>query len=711
MSSQYRGVVKIAGSLLRGWLVDDEHPDRRVRFNLLIDGQLRGTYAANRRRRFFIRHSDAGEDAHGFSIPIRRQWISGDLQSIDIEDPSDPGLRASLSVRLGPAANTHFADNVVGGQTSIGGGERAVHKAGAIFVSDEDEETGQDIRTQPGTKVILKQIADLQDADLANFLLAIDRDVVVPRLNKSEESGDWHGAAVYRRAFLGLPAEQRLSGLARIALKSRNHELAARLASAAAALRPHSFEANLLAGNAKSAQGEFDDALRHLRVADRLEAGGIRAKRELVLVLGKKLRGEAAAMDRREELRNEQLALLRGLSSCEDAIVRMKYCVPFAQALFAAGRYDDAIAAIDAVLSAAPNDTRALMLKARALVARNRIADANAIYQRILEVESDHKGARMNLRILAALVEDDRSRSEKEKDSFAQSGVPLSLHVIPSPDGTPLMHRLARIPQGWICVSESRPEEIAPEALSLLDANSMRRVGYAEIGSPDGRRLEFWRRDALIDLAESGLLESVDDAVALNRWKPFYCTPVRSDTAAHTSKPKRGVAALVSRNGAGLHGGDEHFLDNVADHHNRQGFEPIVVGTRADRKGEGDNSNGRRSIFIGDNIAELRKFFLESEVSLVHAISGAGFLVAEALNYTNIPFVYGVHSWNEILGDPGQEGHFDEVPVAGCFRREFLPILSRATSIYANSRFTQKVIEEGFGVRCPIIYAVPGERD
>jgi hypothetical protein len=389
----------------------------------------------------------------------------------------------------------------------------------------------------------------------------------------------------------------------------------------------------------------------------------------------------------------------------------MKYRVPFAQALFAAGRYDDAIAAIDAVLSAAPNDTRALMLKARAFVARNRIAEAHAIYQRILEVESDHKGARMNLRVLAALVEDDMPRSEREGDSSAQSGVPLFLHVIPSPDGVPLVHRLVRVPQRWICVSESGPEEIAPEALSVLDANSMRRVGYAEIGLPDGRRLEFWRRDALIDLAESGLLESVNDAVALNRWKPFYCAPVRSDTAARTFMPKRGVAALVSRNGAGLHGGDKHFLDNVADHHNRQGYEPIIVGTRADRRGEGGNSNGRRSIFIGDSIAELRKFFLESEVSLVHAISGAGFPVAESLNYTNIPFVYGVHSWNEILGDPGQEGYFHELSEGSRFRREFLLILSRATSIYANSRFTQKVIEEGFGVRCPIIYAVPGERD
>jgi hypothetical protein len=69
-----------------------------------------------------------------------------------------------------------------------------------------------------------------------------------------------------------------------------------------------------------------------------------------------------------------------------------------------------------------------------------------------------------------------------------------------------------------------------------------------------------------------------------------------------------------------------------------------------------------------------------------------------------------VHFWNEILGDSEQTGYFDEVSDRGRFRREFLLILSRATSIYANSRFTQKIIEEGFGVRCPIVYAVPRER-
>jgi hypothetical protein len=198
--------------------------------------------------------------------------------------------------------------------------------------------------------------------------------------------------------------------------------------------------------------------------------------------------------------------------------------------------------------------------------------------------------------------------------------------------------------------------------------------------------------------------------VALNRWKPFYGAQDRSETASRTTRPKRGVAALISRNGAELYGGGEHFLENVAEHHIRQGFEPIIVGTRAELRGEERLFNGRRCVFVGDTAADLRKLFLENDVSLVHAISGAGYPVAEALSFTNIPFVYGVHFWNELLGDPQQSDYFDDVTGAGRFRREFQLILSRATAIYANSRFTQKIIEEGFGVRCPIVYAVPRER-
>src|SRR5580698_11163671 len=123
MSGEYRGVLKVAGSQFRGWLMDAAHPDRRVRFNLVIDGQPRGTFAANKRRRFLVRRGGPGEDTHGFAIAIRKPWINGELQSIRFEDPGDPNLKFSLLARLGPAPQTHFDEHVVGGQASIGESE------------------------------------------------------------------------------------------------------------------------------------------------------------------------------------------------------------------------------------------------------------------------------------------------------------------------------------------------------------------------------------------------------------------------------------------------------------------------------------------------------------------------------------------------------------------------------------------------------------
>ncbi len=689
--------------------MDTVRPDRRVRFNLVIDGHPRGTFAANKWRRFLLGRGQPGEDTHGFAISIRKTWVTGELQSIRIEDAENPALKFSLTARLGPSANALFDEHVVSGQLLIGRTEPRPRERNPRTT---EEEPDRDLRPSATSKALLRQIGRLSDVDLANLLLAIDRDIVVERLREHEKSGDWDSALLYRRTFTNVAAEQRLIAVGRSAMKAHNYGLAVRVTAAAAALHPQSFEANYLAGAVRSLQGEFDEAMRYLRAADRLEEGNVRARREMVIALAKQMRGEMTP-ERRLELRNERLSLLRGLSASDDPQVRFRYRVPYAEALFGAGRYDEAIAAVDAVLSDAPNDTRALMIRARAMVARNHIDEAAATYKHILDMDPVHRGAKMNLRLLAALTEDEVGPQADRTESVAP------LHAFDSSQSTrhgdgagpaAFAARLAGIPQNWICTTTGYSEEaIAPEIQTLLDGNVARRSGYAEIGLTDGRRLEFWRRDALLGLAESGLLTGLDDSVALARWRPFYGQRERVETSSRTTRSRRGVAVLISRNGADLYGGGEHFLENAAEHHARQGFEPVIVGTRNDLFGEERVVTGRRCVFVGDKTADLRKFLLENDVSLVHAISGVGFSVADALNYTNIPFLYGVHFWNELLGDPETTGYFDDITGQSRFRREFPLILSRATAIYANSRYTQKIIEEGFGVRCPVVFAVPRE--
>lgn len=693
MSGNYRGVVKVSGSAIRGWLLDVARPARRVKFNLLIDGQLRGSYVADARRRFLSPRKGSDEDTHGFSIPIRRPWISGALQNVRLEDPSDPHLRFSMSVRLGPKAHEHFEDHVVSGHGSIGTAERAP----AARRAHSDDEPEAEIRSG-ANKALLKQIGALGDAELASLLFAVDREILLQRFQRYEKTGEWERLAAFKRVVIGAPVEQLLTSFGRAAAKAHNHALAARVTAAAAAMHPQSFEANYLAGSAKALQGEFDEALRYLHAADRLEQDGVRAKREMAVTLARQLRQDLP-VERRAAIREEHVALLRALSSSSDVAIQAKYRVPYASALYSAGRYEEAIQAADAVLAVAPNDTRALMVKARALVARNLIGEAHALYERILDLEPAHRGARANLRILTALVEDETSDVDR-----------VSVLTAPRFDmvsSVSFTDALGGIDQSWICTSA-----IGEDAVSLfaaqLAAAAAQRVGCIELRDAGGRIAEFWRKDALAGLAESGLLDSLDDRTALARWKPFYVA--RPAGVLPRRLPSRGLAVLTSRNGADRYGGGEHFLEDAAEHHARQGYDVVILGTRPDLEGQESMVNGRRAVFVGEQPAHLRRFVLENGVALVHAISGMGFAAAEALSFTNVAFVYGVHFWNELLGDPERSEYFDDVSGGALIRREFQVILARATAIYANSRFTQKVIEDGFGVRCPVLYAVPRER-
>ncbi|HWA92669.1 MAG TPA: glycosyltransferase [Rhizomicrobium sp.] len=663
MAGNYRGVLKVAGPVLKGWLIDIARPSRRVAFDLVIDGEKRGAYVADARRRFFSPRQGAGEDTHGFTIPIRRPWISGAFQSVTLEAP---GLAVSMSAKLGPKPHQHFDDHVIGSQVSIGG-EGA---ARARPDGEPQEAETRDVETRGPNRVLLRQIANLPDADLVGLLAAIDREVLAERLTRHEKEGDWEKLAQFRRVVAGGANEKLLVTLGRAAIKSHNYGFAARLTAAAAALHPQSFEANYLAGSARSLLGEFDESLRYLRAADRLEEGGTRAKREMTLTLSRQLR-EDLPIARRAQIRDEHLAMLRALSQADDVAIRLKYRVPYATALYAAGRYDEAVAAADAILQAAPNDTRALMVKARTLVARNAVAEAHGLYERILELEPGHRGASTALRILAALIEDET----RPQDSGATVARLKSLAD------------LAGTTQTWISLGEDGADD--PQALA---GHAARRTGCVR----DGAR-ELWHREALKGLAESGLIASLD-RTALARWRSFY--EARAET-------RRGIAVLVSCNGADLYGGGEHFLEDAAAHHEAQGYEPVILGTRPELQGERRTATGRRAVFIGEQPSELRRFVLENGATLVHAISGMGFAAAEALAFTNIPLVYGVHFWNELLGDPQYPGYFDEVSGDALFRREFLVILSRARAIYANSRYTQKIIEDGFGVRCPVLHAAP----
>ena len=223
-----------------------------------------------------------------------------------------------------------------------------------------------------------------------------------------------------------------------------------------------------------------------------------------------------------------------------------------------------------------------------------------------------------------------------------------------------------------------------------------------EVGEPGNPLCKLWRRETLVHLAETGLL--ANDLSNLGDFEAAYGIPREPGS-------KRTVA-LISRFGYSLFGGGEQYLVNIAVHYRSEGYEPILVGVNTDVEAEFDGvRDGVRVAFFKPDAAALRRFFLRSGVDLVHSISGVGSVVADALAGSRIPFVYGVHFWREMLRGEGSEASFftaDGQPLA---RPEFQLILSRAASVYANSVFTRNLLETAFGLRCPLVFPVPGDVD
>jgi len=655
MAGEYRGALKVAGSTFKGWLVDAKRPARRVRFNLIIDGQLRGTFVANRRRLSFVRKKkETVEDTHGFSIPIRRAWVTGEQQTIRIEDPSSAALDLALTAKLGPAPNENFEDHVVSGQVSLG-----VRDRGPVGHSEERAEDAHEPNKEQSNPIrqLLKKIEALSDADLTNLVIAIERDILVDRVGRYERAEDWQAASVFRRLFLGGAFENLLLAFGRSALKAHNQATAARVLTGAAALFPQSFEASYRAGIAMSAHGELDRALTFFRAANLLDENDPRAKHEMVALFGKMLRNPVSP-EQRSAMQAEHLGLLGALVTSENAGIRARYRVPFAAALYTAGRYDEAIATVDSVLAAAPNDVRALVMRARLYVARNEVAEAHAIYEHVLELDRDNAAARLGLKALSGLA------------------------AVPKPT--------EREADRWVCVGEAG--ELDLETLRDFGRRIQAASGYVQIAAPGNQKLDFWRSEVLTDLRDSGLIRSDENKSRLARWKDAY-------SAQRRSSPSELVAVVYDADDPE----GERFAESAAAHHARQGAETAVVGAVTSiGLQEADGSGHLR---IRKMPADLRRFLLENNVSIVHGISGAGPVVAEAIRFTNIAFICGLH-FGEMLPSSG-----DPFPAAeGVYsRQQLLSIFERAGTVYTNSRIAQKFLEADFGVRCPVISGIPLE--
>jgi glycosyltransferase involved in cell wall biosynthesis len=378
------------------------------------------------------------------------------------------------------------------------------------------------------------------------------------------------------------------------------------------------------------------------------------------------------------------------------------YKLRTARKLFNAGLNPEALRAVDHFLEALPSDVGALALKSGILVALARHDEALALSHEILKLDPSHTTALYHSRLLPKLgAVTAKAQAVAGRLTVEGAEEPAVLvektGQIWHPDPTQsFLQQLQSLPANILAISRIEDDQLS-RAVQQLE----RDFGIG-LFADDASGLRVWRRDALVNLARIGFLTSwgalPQEARALE-WA------FRRD--ARQEKPGR--VALMSRQGGYKFGGAEHFLESVALHYRDMGYEPAIIGTRREALGEvGFNDDGIPLVFFENDPDTHRRYFLENEVKLVHVLPGLGYEVAIALEWMNIPLIYGVHFWRDCFNKDNVTSSYFDAAGQPNLNRDFHYILRNAT-VYANSQFTQRTIEKAFGVRCPIIYSVPNE--
>ncbi len=138
---------------------------------------------------------------------------------------------------------------------------------------------------RPGAnKALLKQIGALGDAELAGLLFAVDRDILLQRFSRYEKTGDWERLAAFKRVVIGAPVEQLLT-LVRTLGRQGAQPRARRARDGGPQRRciRNPSRRTIWRARPRRCRASSTRPLRYLRVADRLEQDGARAKREMAV--------------------------------------------------------------------------------------------------------------------------------------------------------------------------------------------------------------------------------------------------------------------------------------------------------------------------------------------------------------------------------------------------------------------------------------------
>jgi ADP-heptose:LPS heptosyltransferase/glycosyltransferase involved in cell wall biosynthesis/tetratricopeptide (TPR) repeat protein len=748
-STTIRGrIEQISKGHLLGWLWDSVS-DQALRFALFVNEREVGVFDANVRRMDLVK-AGIGNGEHAFRVRILTDWLGAGDNTLTIRTlPEGKRLPDALVVRDADLSRAHPEQVIIERDVLPNEGRRqsaevAVDPVRGAISSGEPSELTDAIASSTTVPIgappellprdIAVQMREWTTTRLVSFHATLEKDVLLERAKKLLREKEW--------AELGLMAETASPSrrgridldilIGRALLNDGKFEKASNLLGPLAKLAPANPDANFYASTAHSRNGDYERAVEFGRVALELKPESV----QYLIDHATNCRRYAARID--SDVNLKRSILTESTKSYRQAIKlgtsRIDFCLlNSARNEMELDQFEFALATSKELVELEPDNVDGLILVSQALVSLNRIKEALSVAERIVELDPLRQGPRFQLRSLQALVQDeDRPAPTFGIARWSRKTATLSIEQVVAKEGgyrlepeatlelsaNPAMG-LASINLTWLLFADEEG------GIATVDADGFDRIQRSAmswsgrlVGTFNGAPIEVWRRELLINLAESNVFENlgsmraaISTIVEMVATVDFDSSTVpKRQESLRLAKLEPGPVIAMSRHGVVKFGGGEQFLESMAEHYEGMGFDPIVVGTRPEKIGEEGVQNGRRYAFVDMAPSSLRAFFLRIRPRFVHVLSGLGFQTAEALDYLDIPFVYGVHFWRDCLGLAQDDTRFfiahDKGPIA---KPQFRYVIEKAATVYSNSEYTREVLEESFSVRTPVIYSLPRE--
>jgi glycosyltransferase involved in cell wall biosynthesis len=682
-------VEGVSQGVLTGWVRDEREPERHVAIDLMVNERTVGTFVADAARPDL---ASEGAGDHGFEIEVLAEWLKDGKnvltvwtrpEGILVRKPVShrhPKRRPVVTAPPAPEATPAPPPPVVAGAARA-----------EVKYLDRPSPPGQ----------VGPQLVDPAGLQIVLDAVMADRDEIVPTLERIVDrlfrKRLWHEVITVCTRFRDEAWEQpRLLGwYGRALLYARDSTAAGEALLRLRELQPDRHGDVFYLALALGRQGRWREALEVLE--DCISRDPRRAKYHYEAGRALTQLGFGAY----GLLPEDRTAIQRAVDAFETALEvddrDWRYYRELSALLLSLGDGERAYELARTATERAPTEPRALTELAKICVRLDRIPEALEAAQQALKLNPRNDTSKFNLRLITRLSETagpspDASLAELDATGglhdalLAEPATWVVLDAAAVPDGCDVQSLVTRFGFAW--GAGVRPSEDADPVV--------------------------WRRSFLLALLSAKIVPRDAGAAELARRAALHGQFVVAEPdirrRLHGSFSDRRTVLLFSQYGIRRFGGGEHFLQQMAHLYRRLGFEPVVVGTEPERKGEYGEHEGLRYLFIDRSPDEILRLAIEERATLVHVISGLAFDVAMSLRAFDIRVVHGVHSWRDMYTPTTtHDGYFPDIDRSSAKRPEFDVVLQDAAAVYANADFSRAEIEKAYGVRAPVIYSLPDD--